>query len=81
MLVWLISACSQPPCSTSLPNDSSLVTIFERLEKDKCTHAQDIEILRARMDEYHRKTTLHCDQVYRRSSIDGIQFDGPEELV
>lgn len=81
MLIWLLTACSQPPCSVALPTDSSLVQIFERLEQDKCTHPQDVETLKTRMDEYHRQTTLHCDQVYRRSSIDGLTFDGPEELV
>ena len=81
MLIWLLTACSQPPCSTALSTDSSLVQIFERLEQDKCTHPQDVETLKARMEEYHRQTTLHCDQVYRRSSIDGLTFDGPEELV
>ena len=29
---------------------------------------------------YHRETTLHCDHIYRRSSMDGWKFDGKEEL-
>ncbi len=33
------------------------------------------------MSELHQKTTLHCDEVWRKSSIDGLLFDGPEERV
>jgi hypothetical protein len=33
------------------------------------------------MNEHYKQTTLHCDQVWRRSSIDGKVFDGPESLV
>ena len=80
MLILLLS-CTQPPCSTPLGPENSLIDHFVRLEQDKCLHEQDIESLKQRMKTYHTQTTLHCDQVYRRSSMDGLKFDGPEELV
>ncbi len=80
MLILLLS-CSQPPCSAPLSPQSTLIDHFVRLEQDKCLHERDVESLTQRMKTYHTQTTLHCDQVFRRSSMDGLKFDGPEELV
>ncbi len=81
MWLFLFSSCSNPPCTDPLKGSASLVDLFRRLENDKCFHPRDVDTLDFRINEYHRKTTVHCDQVYRRSSIDGLTFDGPEELV
>ncbi len=80
-MIFLLLACSKPPCTEPLAQTSSLIDIFVRLEEDKCLHEQDSQLLQTRMSTYHTQTTLHCDQVYRRSSVDGLKFDGPEELV
>ena len=80
-MLFLLFACSGPPCSSSLSSESSMIDIFIRMETEQCLHPTDIETLDKNMQRYHTQTTLHCDQVYRRSSIDGLTFDGPEELV
>ena len=82
IFLFLHMGCKSTPCQSALPEDSgSLVDIFRRLETEQCLHEQDIVKLREQMNAYHRKTTVHCDQIFRRSSIDGFEFDGPEELV
>ena len=58
-----------------------MIDLFIRLEEDGCVHESDVKTLAERMEQYHTQTTLHCDQVYRRSSKDGLKFTGPEELV
>ena len=80
-MLLLLFACSRPPCSTALPAESSMIDIFIRLENDQCLHSGDIDTLDKNMQRYHTQTTLHCDQVYRRSSTDGLTFTGSEELV
>ena len=67
-MLFLLFACSDPPCSSALPTESSMIDIFIRLESEKCLHPKDTEILEKNMQQYHTQTTLHCDQVYRRSS-------------
>ena len=78
-MLWFFS-CS-PPCGNAIQSSASLVDLFRRLEKEQCFHPRDVDILAKRMEEYHTQTTVHCDQVFRRSSIDGMTFDGPEEKV
>ena len=80
-MLLLLFACSGPPCSTALPAESSMIDIFIRLENDQCLHSGDIDTLDKNMQRYHTQTTLHCDQVYRRSSPNGLTFTGTEELV
>lgn len=58
-----------------------MIDLFIRLEKEQCLHSTDIGSLENNMKRYHTQTTLHCDQVYRRSSKDGLTFVGTEELV
>ena len=72
--------CSTP-CENKLSTSSSLYDLFVRLDTEQCLHSQDIDLLRQNLREYHHKTTLHCDEIWRRSSIDGKLFDGPQELV
>ena len=82
MIWWLLNlGCLSKPCGDALDSKSSLVDVFRRLESDRCLHPIDISTLRRRMSEYHRQTTVHCDNVFRRSSMDGENFDGPEELI
>ena len=82
MLTILLSCLhTSPKCSQPLTDDASMIDIFVRLENDRCVHPNDIDTLNQRMKEYHTQTTLHCDQVYRRSSADGLLFNGKEELV
>lgn len=81
LMLSILASCSQEPCSTPLSNDASLIDYFIHLEKNRCVHDQDIESIDRLMKQYHTQTTLHCDQVHRRSSMDGLNFDGPEELV
>ena len=58
-----------------------MIDFFIRLEEDRCLHDADVETLNTQMQEYHTQTTLHCDQVYRRSSRNGLNFTGSETLV
>ena len=82
MLIFsILLSCSQPPCSKPSTTGTSLIDHFVALEQNRCVHQQDIEAIDALMQQYHTQTTLHCDQVYRRSSMDGLKFDGPEERV
>ena len=80
MIFSIFLACSTP-CETALSEDASLIDLFTRLDQHHCIHKSDILTLTERMNEHHKQTTLHCDQVWRRSSIDGKIFDGPESLV
>ena len=75
-----ILGCSQP-CSDPLPLTAGLLDFFKRLDAEQCLHREDIPLLETKMTEYHKTTTLHCDAIWRRSSIDGKWFDGPEEKV
>lgn len=82
MLILLISCSSHSTdCSEPLSDTASMIDIFVRLEEERCVHPSDISTLQKRMREYHTQTTLHCDQVYRRSSVDGLNFNGSEEMV
>ena len=67
MLILLFS-CSSPPCSSPLDEGAGMIDFFIRLEEDRCLHDADVETLNTQMQDYHTQTTLHCDQVYRRSS-------------
>lgn len=80
MIAALLLSCSTP-CEQPLPESASLIELFQRLDTQQCLHKTDVLSLSERMNEYHKQTTLHCDQVWRRSSIDGKRFDGPESLV
>ena len=83
-MIFLLLSCqylSVNPCSAPLPKDSSLTTLFRSLEKDQCFHPKDITQLEESIALYHTQTTVHCDQIFRRSSIDGKKFDGDEELI
>jgi len=55
--------------------------VLARLESDRCLHADDLSRIDGFMEQYHRRTTLHCDRVWRRSSGDGLWFPGPGEAV
>lgn len=79
MIFFLYLTSCDTPCQSAIGTGSSLVDLFRRLEQDKCFHPSDLDVLSLRMNEHHQKTTLHCDTIYRRSSIDGELFDGPEE--
>ena len=81
-MLWLFAlSCLSEPCDKPLTSNSSLIDVFIRMEKERCVHAVDISTMRRRMSEYHRQTTLHCDNVFRRTSMDGKNFDGQEELI
>lgn len=80
MIALLLWSCNQNPCEKALEPEAGLIDIFQRLEQHKCMHSSDLGTLRRRMMIYHRETTLHCDYIYRRSSMDGWKFDGKEEL-
>lgn len=80
MIFSILFACSTP-CESPLSEDATLIELFTRLDQHHCIHKSDIHTLTERMNEHHKQTTLHCDQVWRRSSIDGKIFDGPETLV
>lgn len=58
-----------------------MIDFFVRLEDERCVHDADVKTLNKKMQEYHTQTTLHCDQVYRRASTNGLNFTGPESLV
>lgn len=79
MILFSLYISCNNPCQRPLNNGSTLVDIFKHIEENKCLNPQDIDLIDERMTEHHRKTTLHCDTVYRRSSIDGKLFDGPQE--
>ena len=80
LVIVFLSGCTTP-CESKLSTTSTLHDLFERLDKEQCLHSDDTNLLQHKLKEYHQKTTLHCDEIWRRSSIDGKLFDGPEELV
>lgn len=83
-MIFLFFSCqylNSSPCSDPIDPDSNLTAIFRHLEENQCLHDDDIALLEKNLDEYHKKTTVHCDQVFRRPSMDGKKFDGREELV
>ena len=80
MLVLLSLGCNQP-CETAVPTTSTIVEIFQRLDQEQCLHREDLTLLKEQVEELHEKTTLHCDEVWRKSSIDGLLFDGPIFLI
>lgn len=81
VLFVTLFGCSSDPCSSAMDGTPNLVQLFQRLEKEQCLHSMDVETLRSQMNTYHTQTTVHCDQVFRKSSMDGLDFDGDEEFV
>ncbi len=81
MILSLFFIACTTPCEEPLPSESILHDVFMRLDKQQCLHTNDIHLMEDLLAAYHKQTTLHCDQVWRRTSIDGRLFDGPEQLV
>jgi len=78
---WMsITGCTDP-CESPLPSGSNLIQHFQRLEEEQCLHRDDIVTLEEGMNEQYRQTTLHCDEIWRVSSIDGKNFDGKREKI
>ena len=61
--------------------DPSIVELFRRLDEKGALASEEIDAVERFMDSYHRQTTLHCDEIWRRQSPDGLRFGGPGERV
>ena len=77
LLLALLLSCS----GDETPEDPSIVDLFQRLQTQGSLSASEIEAVERFMDVYHRQTTLHCDEIWRRSSADGLRFSGPGERI
>ena len=80
-ITWLTLMGCTDPCESPLPTGANLIQHFQRLEEEQCLHRDDIVTLEENMNEQYRKTTLHCDEVWRVNSIDGKKFDGKREKI
>lgn len=68
-------------CGKGESTDPSIVDLFARLDQNGSLSDSEIDAVGRFMDQYHRQTTLHCDEIWRRRSSDGLKFTGPGERV
>lgn len=72
------NTCSEPAAPE---RDLSFTAILDRLGTQECLAEEDIVLVEAVLAAGYERGTLHCDAVYRLSSVDGLTFSGTPERV